>query len=286
MSAVRTILVLLLVALAYPAGAETYRDPQGQFSFDVPGGWKASSLGAQGATVSDGNSSYLSIFSVPGGGTDSNRMQAVINQIGSQWQSFKQGENGAATIAGQKGFYVYFDGVNPKGVASTMRIAGAAFGADSYMLIMAAPAADFDKAGAAFKLIEHSFAVSSGAAPSRSSDTPGGPLPGQATPNGLQAVDEPGGGRILYGTLAAASSGQAAFKSGMHLLRGYFDASPELQSGVDSKDGNLSMVLFNATLKGARVMGLAVATSDAAGGARIGFLFDVSDRLAKTLGPM
>ncbi len=290
MFAVRAVFVLLFVALAWPAHAETYRDAQGRFSFSVPAGWQAAPLGAEGATASDGNAAYLSVVVVQGGSADTSRITAVINQIGQQWQSFKQGENGVATIAGKNGFYVFFDGVNPRGVASTLRIAGAAFGADEYVLVMAAPAAGFGEAARAFKLIEHSFAVAADA-PAPAGAAPAGPasatpLPQRAVPEGLQAIDEPGGGRIVYGTLGAPSSGQATFRAGIHRLRGYFDAPPDLRNGVDGNGGNVSLVLFTAKLQGRAVVGLAVATSDPASGSRIGFLIDAPDRFAHTLGPM
>jgi hypothetical protein len=286
MPAIKAILVLLLVCFAVSAQAESYRDLQGRFVFDVPNGWRVSPLGAQGVSVSDGASSYLNVVNVPGGGTEPNRIKAITDQIGSQWKNFTQGENGNATVSGQNGFYVFFDGVNPKGVQATMRVTGAAFGADAYILIMAASAADFGRVSAGFKQIEHSFAVSSGAAPTQSSTAPTESLPGHVAPDGFQSLDEPQGGRILYGSLGGPSSGQAAFKAGIGRLRGYFDASPDLQSGVDGKDGAVSLVMFSATLKGAPVTGLAVATSDGAGGSRVGFLFDLTDRFAQTLGPM
>ena len=144
-----------------------YQDPQGRFSFDVPSGWKVLVTGPKSTLVSDGNASYVSIVQVPGGGQNQSLVKNVTDQIGQQWKEFEQGKRGSATLAGQKGIFVFYAGINPKGVSAIMRVVAAPFGDDAYMLIISTPSSELDVVKDSLLQIENSFAVgSNGSRPS------------------------------------------------------------------------------------------------------------------------
>ncbi|HLJ57670.1 MAG TPA: hypothetical protein VKT77_21725 [Chthonomonadaceae bacterium] len=251
------------------------------YTFDVPAGWTATAVGGDGTVVAHGDA-YVRIVKVAGGAQDESLVKKVVDQIGEQWMRFKQDSRGLLKLDGNQGIYLFVSGVNPKGVEATMRIDAAPFGEDAYMLIMSAPSDAFVRFQPAFQQIEKSFAMSSGRARSKpSSEAAGG-----STPTGFKVVDEAGGGRILFTPLSGVSSGPEAFRSGLARIRGYFDESPKLLSGVASKDHNLTVSVFNATLKGSPVTGLATAAYDPEGNSDFAIVFDSSEHLKSSLAPM
>ena len=278
-------MVAMLTLLTGSARAEDYRDPQGRFSFGIPGGWTATPRGNGVVIAINGAGPFVVLEIVPGGNADRNRISAAVGQIGGQWRNFTQGEAGGKTLAGRAGFYVFFDGLNPGGVQATLRVVGTYVGDDAYVLLMSAPAAEMGRYSAAFKQIESSLAIGPGLAAPTPDGPPPLPIAGNTTPRALQEAPGPSGGHILYAALGPPSSGGDAFRAGLRLVRGHFE-SLELLSGVDGANGNVRLVLFKADLRGAPVMGLAVATSDRAGGSRIGFLFDTPDRFPRSLAGM
>ena len=111
-------------------------------------------------------------------------------------------------------------------------------------------------------------------------------LPDRPAPSGMQSYDGPSGGRIIDCALKDASSGQSAFRAGVIRMRGYFDPSPRLISGVRSKNGNITIMVFSATLNREPVVGLAIATYDAAGDSRFGVVFDSSRTFSRSVKPL
>jgi hypothetical protein len=278
-------IVAVLTLLAGSAQAEDYRDPQGRFAFEIPNGWTAAPRGNDVVIATNGAGPFVVIEIVPGGNADRNRINAAVGQIGAQWRNFTQKEAGGKTLAGRPGFYVFFDGLNPGGVQATLRVAGTYVGDDAYVLLMSAPAAEFGRYSVAFKQIESSLAIGSGLAAPTPDRPPPLPIAGNTPPRGLQEAEGPAGGHILYAALGPPSSGGDAFRAGLRLVRDHFE-SLELLSGVDGANGNIRLVLFKASLRGAPVAGLVIATSDPAGGSRIGLLFDTPDRFPQSLAGM
>lgn len=289
MLSLRFAFTLMILTVACAALAQR---PSVPYTFDVPAGWTTTSLGDDGTMVSSGDA-YVRIVKIPGGGKDELLVRRVVDQIGEQWKQFKQDERGQAKLAGSTGIYLFFSGVNPKGIEATMRIVAAPFGDDAYMLIMSAPTKDFLNIKEAFKQIEHTFALSPGdARPAVGGDLPARPapaagdLPARSAPAGLKAVDEAGGGHILFSPLTGASSGPDAFRSGLGKIHGYFDASPKLLSVVTSKDHNITISVFSASLRGSPVAGFATSNYDPAGNSHFAVVFDSPDHLRTSLTPM
>jgi hypothetical protein len=286
MSAFKFVFVWLLFTLGLPALGATYHDPHGAYTFKFPTGWKVTSLGGSDAIASDGGAAYVRIVHVPGGGKDKALVDHFTEQVGTQWQNFKQNSAGSATLSRQRGIYVFFTGINPKGVAAVMRIVAAPFGDDAWMLIMSAPNADFVLTQEAFKQIEFSFTVGGGATPAPGDANTGEPT-ATAPTESAHTTGAAGEGHVLQGALQDVSSGPAAFKAGLHHTRGVFDASINLLSVARSKDNpNLTMASFTAAQQGAPVGGLVIAVYDPAGHSRFALLYDAPDRLAKSLPTM
>jgi hypothetical protein len=110
-------------------------------------------------------------------------------------------------------------------------------------------------------------------------------LPAVAAPADSTVRDTPAGGRTLVVPVAGVTSGADTFRGGIRAARTYFDRTPRILDGMRSHDGNVTIALFETTLKRAAVEGLAVARYTASGGS-ITYLFDTPDRLGATLPAM
>jgi len=106
-------------------------------------------------------------------------------------------------------------------------------------------------------------------------------LPARGAPAGMRSIDDAGGGRILIGGLGSVGSGQT-FRAGLHRISGYFSQTLRLASVVRSTDGRITMAAFDARLSGVPVGGVAL-TSYGSGASQVAVVFDVSQRLPRTL---
>jgi hypothetical protein len=107
-------------------------------------------------------------------------------------------------------------------------------------------------------------------------------LPQNAVPVGLYVAEGSAGGRIVYGQLSTAPSGDLAFKKGLRCIADYFHDSLDLQTVKRNQDGTVTVAVFTASLKGQPVKGLALTKVDETQQASIAFLFDSSDRFQQT----
>ena len=284
MNAFRFVFMLLICTVACAAQAQKSSAP---YTFDVPAGWTAMSLGGDGTIVTSGDA-YVRIVKVPGGGKDEQLVKRVIDQVGAQWTQFKQDERGQAKLAGSDGIYLFLSGVNPKGVEATMRIVAAPVGDDAYMLIMSAPKQEFLPLREAFKQIEHTFALSSGALSSGSPQpAPGEDLPARPTGTGLKVVDEAGGGHILFSPLTggvASGVDRLSIRLSIRARSAAISMRHRICSSVvTSKDRNLTISVFHASLHGSPVAGLMTAAYDPAGNSHFAVVYDAPDHLKTSL---
>jgi hypothetical protein len=107
-------------------------------------------------------------------------------------------------------------------------------------------------------------------------------LPARGAPSGMRSIDDAGGGRILLGGLGGVGAGQT-FRAGLHRISDYFSHTLRLASVVRSNDGRITMAAFDARLSGVPVGGIAL-TSYGSGASQVAVVFDVSQRLPRTLG--
>lgn len=150
--------LLALVILAGGASLRaqtTYRDPQGRFGIAVPAGWTTD---AQGDGVRlDRGTVFAVVTPFEGAASGQDVVISLLNQYGSQWKNFSEVTHGNHPIAGQPGAFAVFRGLNPKGVPSTLRLAGVARGNAAWALIISAPDRDYAAAQASIESLERGF---------------------------------------------------------------------------------------------------------------------------------
>ncbi|MGP8243972.1 MAG: hypothetical protein ACLQVN_05580 [Bryobacteraceae bacterium] len=197
--AIRLFIVLAISAISVTGflegGGASYRDQQGRFSLRVPNGWTAAPLG-DSVQVKRGNA-FASVM-VSGGGQEPARLlSSLAGQVGSQWKSFKQIQQGASTLGGQRAAFGLYGGLNPHGVDSLLKIVAASTGRYSFALVMSSPTGEYMAMKAGFDEIEQGFSTGSAA-----------PAP---TSPAVQVSNEPAASRRGASTPSAStnlSSGQ------------------------------------------------------------------------------
>jgi len=197
--AIRLLIVLAISAISVTGfieeGGASYRDQQGRFSLRVPDGWTAAPLG-DSVQVKRGNA-FASVM-VSGGGQEPARLLSwLAGQVGSQWKSFKQIQQGASTLGGQRAAFGLYGGLNPRGVDSLLKIVAASTGRYSFALVMSSPTGEYMAMKAGFDEIEQGFSTGSAA-------------PAPASP-AVQVLNEPAASRRGASTPSASanlSSGQ------------------------------------------------------------------------------
>ena len=135
-----------------------YHDPQGRFTVAVPPKWQVQKTPV-GINISDGEGAYASLFLLAGAGQNQALLKQTIDQIGSQWKNFEQGPTGAATLSGKSGFFVFFQGVNPKGVDAMMRVVGVPMGEDAWVLIVSSAQSRLAAVKPSLLLVEKTFTL-------------------------------------------------------------------------------------------------------------------------------
>ncbi len=95
------------------------------------------------------------------------------------------------------------------------------------------------------------------------------------------------GGRSLQGTIpAGAANSRAAFRTGLAMVKSYFDRAPVILSVVESNDSTLTLGLFKATLAGQAVGGFVLTTFVPHGASQVDVLFDATDRVSASMPAM
>ena len=124
-----------------------YRDPAGRFAFRYPTGWEVKPFpNGRGVNVKSGDWA-LSVLFFSGVADSGKVLSAVHGQVKGQWKDFKVLRRGARKVSGREAQVVEFQGVNPRKVFSRSQLAAFSTGKDTYLLILAAPGAEVEKAG-------------------------------------------------------------------------------------------------------------------------------------------
>jgi hypothetical protein len=157
------ILATLLVAAAplMVHAQSTYQDPAGRYTLQVPSGWQAEPQGG-GVSLLKGPA-YASVLTAAGRGAPKGMVEAIGQQVASQWQRFTGTSAGDVQFGGKPGAYAWFTGVNPRGTESVLKIAATVDGATGYAMIMSAPRSEFAAYKAELEQIEAGFRVTAGA---------------------------------------------------------------------------------------------------------------------------
>ncbi len=119
-------------------GPTVYRDPLGRFSATIPTGWQISPQGdggESGVEFSKGSDWGL-IGPVAGAQQPSDVVAALAKQLEAKYGSFRVGERGPFLVNGHPAYYAVASGINAKGVAVQMTLAGVESPDGHYLAMM------------------------------------------------------------------------------------------------------------------------------------------------------
>ena len=185
-------LFAMCAAFAQTNSGTTYWDPQRRFNVRVPAGWTAEALGDTGAKVSHG-SAYANVLVMEGGSKPADILAQLARQIGAQWSPFDELQRGDGTLSGHPAAFVFYSGVNPRGVQSFLKLVALATDRATYVLLMSAAQHEFTALKATLDQIEQSFTP--GDASAAVTPAPNNPLLG--SPGGMGSNTGAGGAMPL-----------------------------------------------------------------------------------------
>jgi hypothetical protein len=140
---------------ATSAAESVYRDPQGRFILRVPDRWTTAPTNG-GVSIKSGKAwAQVRVFS--GIGNSSDLLSFLSEQIKNQSKDFREINSGPCRFGGQQGTCGLYSGVNPRGVATILKIAALVTGGKGYTLMLASPQQEFPLFKADLDQIEQSF---------------------------------------------------------------------------------------------------------------------------------
>ena len=191
---IRAILILVIAAFhpVYAQKPQTFSDPQGRFTVQVPSGWRAAPLNADCVQVSNGGA-YLTVIVT--GGDPGMAMDAIAHQFGGQWRGFVKVRGSDVQLAGRAATSVSYAGTNPQGARAHLTLIGMTDGGRTYLLMISATRAEFERNKRALDQIEQSFQVNAGSngdpgnepAPKPPSTPAGAPVAPPSMPSAIHA---------------------------------------------------------------------------------------------------
>jgi hypothetical protein len=107
----------------------------------------------------------------------------------------------------------------------------------------------------------------------------------QAPPNEMKTLDNPAGGHLLYGPLAARSSLNDGIGSLLRAVHAHFDDRPHVETMLKSRDGNSLAAFFTVTAKNdgdKDVAGMMIVAAAPDSTSQSAILYDDADRFSST----
>jgi len=155
---IRRILTLVITTLSfvYAQQDQTFNDPQGRFTLQLPAGWRAVTLNPDCFQISNGGA-YLSV--IVSGGDPGMAMDAIAHQFSGQWRGFEQISNSGVLLAGRPATSVTYAGTNPQGAAASLNLIGMSDGSRTYLIMTSATKVELARTGRALDQIEQSFHI-------------------------------------------------------------------------------------------------------------------------------
>ena len=114
-------------------------------------------------------------------------------------------------------------------------------------------------------------------------------LPAQTPPTPLTNLQNPGGGRIVFGPIGSQLTPRAAMAAILQRVHTFFGDRPQLGKPVQSPNGEILAVFFTAIAKnqdGRPVAGLAIVSAPQGGLDRAAVLTDYAERFPSTVNSM
>jgi len=155
---IRAILILVIAAFSpvFAQKPQTFSDPQGRFTVQVPPGWRAVPLNADCIQIANGGA-YLTVIVT--GGDPGMAMDAIVHQFSGQWHGFAKVRGSDVQLAGHAAASVTYAGTNPQGAGANLKLIGMSDGGRTYLLMISATKAEFQRSSSALDQIEQSFQV-------------------------------------------------------------------------------------------------------------------------------
>lgn len=155
---IRTILVLVITAFSpvYAQKPQTFNDPQGRFTVQVPFGWRAVPLNADCIQIANGGA-YLTVIVT--GGDPGMAMDAIAHQFSGQWHGFTKVNGNDGQLGGHPATSVTYVGKNPQGADANLKLTGVSDGGRTYLLMISATKVEFQRSKSALDQMEQSFHV-------------------------------------------------------------------------------------------------------------------------------
>jgi hypothetical protein len=132
-----------------------YRDPQGRFILRVPDRWTTAPTDG-GVSIKSGKA-WAEVIVFSGIGNSIDLLSFLSEQIKNQSKNFKEINSGPCRFGGQQGTCGLYSGVDPRGIASILKIAAMVTGGKGYTLMLATPQQEFPLFKADLDQLEQSF---------------------------------------------------------------------------------------------------------------------------------
>jgi hypothetical protein len=176
------IFVVATFSPLYAQKPQTFNDPQGRFTVQVPSGWRAVPLNADCVQIGNGGA-YLTV--IVSGGDPGMALDAVVHQFAGQWRGFTKIHSGDVQLGGRAAESVTDAGTNPQGAEASLKLTGMSDGVRTYLIMISAPKAEFQRSRSALDQMEQSFHVNAGSGgnPADQPSLPAAPAVAAAQPS-------------------------------------------------------------------------------------------------------
>ena len=146
----------LAMAAGQPA-AQSYKDPKGRLTLQIPAGWNKIQMNDDGVQFNNAGA-FVTMLVLPGSGVDLT-LSSMGTSTGKIWKNFTEERRGDAAFGGLPAKYVTYSGLSPLGADSYMQLLASTDKQSIYVLMTQAPKSDFTRRKAVFDGIERSFTL-------------------------------------------------------------------------------------------------------------------------------
>lgn len=250
----------LAIAAGQPkeAAAQSYKDPKGRLTLQVPAGWNKIQMNDDGVQFNNAGA-FVTMLVLPGSDVDLT-LGSMGTSTGKIWKNFTEERRGDATFGGLPAKYVTYSGLSPLGMDSYIQLLAATDRQSIYVLMTQASKSDFTRRKAIFDGIERSFTLTGAATASGPPPTPAGVTSAVKPPPAAPTAAPPprGAARALpsngavYRMKLARIVDERGFEQPMTALTLLVPIDWQFQGGVQYGQGtgchaNLVKLVFRAT---------------------------------------
>jgi hypothetical protein len=235
-------IVALIIAVsdlaAISEAGKRYRQPDGYFTVEVPGGWQVKADGPS-TSVYRGNF-YVTILVFENMINSAAAVAHVTQQFAQQWKDFTKGPGGAFPLGKlEAGTYALYRGVNPAGLRAKLEVLGASDGKRSYVMLLSGPVQAWNDFDQEWHDILYGFELCS--APDSNCAAPGGGLAAQSPGGSVEKTESPSPNRAIMGAKCRDITPADLGRSGLTTMQGaliteLLPNGPAANAGIESGD--------------------------------------------------